>query len=511
MDGMSVGRCWLSITISQRDLARRLSAGNVRLGWRETHPAGGPLLLLGRETKSEPLFAPAFGKPYQTALVVNGRPWTVHMPKVIVMNAATEQMSGALRSAAQNHMAAKTALRSIWFVEEGDLIISPIQLGENFLSYVCRTLGIQRNSFSIIVVHSNHPKDYVLTDRSLADVQLRERIRQHTANWHARSVMPCYYSVGVADLASDIDITVPDCATFALQEGPDLLNRKSHFRQFAAGNGLPIAPGAIARSKQQFAKAVECYLRQTGRVIVKLDNGAGGMGNVTLSTRDSSPTPGARETRQIIGDPRVAASCNTLVVETYYAATHMFYLEYEIDELSRTNFVNSGTIKLAANPDPRAKELIWIGLRLPADIPSNVLPIANTLAIRLVDVAASIGYRGPLNIDAIITTEGRLLFNEINARWGGGTVMHALATRLRKTNNWVASSIRNLPASTFAIALEDLQARNLLYDASTGEGAVLLAVDEHDTGTMECLLVSKTSDRLREYENAMMGNSAAFL
>ena len=50
------------------------------------------------------------------------------MPKIIVMNAATEQMSGRHPNRTQQLLAAKTAWRSTWFAEAGDVIVTPVPM-----------------------------------------------------------------------------------------------------------------------------------------------------------------------------------------------------------------------------------------------------------------------------------------------------------------------------------------------------------------------------------------------
>lgn len=226
---------------------------------------------------------------------------------------------------------------------------------------------------------------------------------------------------------------------FALQRGPDLLNRKSHFRQLATSVALPLPHGSVATDPNGLFKAVTSLKSETGRVIVKLDNGAGGVGNVILTSNKSDPLPGARDTRWVSWpsfDPEAlwsemtTASCKTLVVESYHLARSLFYLEYTIQDDASIAFVNSGSIRLRKSADRSERALIWTGLELPSDLEEEQLLAAQAHAYRFVALARDLGYRGMINIDAIFAQDGRLLFNEANGRWGGGSVLHNIAVRL---------------------------------------------------------------------------------
>ncbi|MHC2806397.1 transposase [Bradyrhizobium diazoefficiens] len=265
-----------------------------------------------------------------------------------------------------------------------------------------------------------------------------ERLKRHIRQKSDWQLYPCYSTEGVARLAAILGIpkTGDD---FALQRGPDLLNRKSHFRQLATSVALPLPHGSVATDPNGLFKAVTSLKSETGRVIVKLDNGAGGVGNVILTSNKSDPLPGARDTRWVSWpsfDPEAlwsemtTASCKTLVVESYHLARSLFYLEYTIQDDASIAFVNSGSIRLRKSADRSERALIWTGLELPSDLEDEQLLAAQAHAYRFVALARDLGYRGMINIDAIFAQDGRLLFNEANGRWGGGSVLHNIAVRL---------------------------------------------------------------------------------
>jgi hypothetical protein len=436
------------------------------------------------------------------------------MPKILIMNAGTEQMSGTHLTDVQRSLAAKSAWRSVWFAEEGDLIISPVPIQSDLLAHLGRTLKFDSSSISVIVPESLRT-GAILSDLDLESDRLIEEIifRVHEpSRW---IIAPCYFTEGVANLVATLGISQRG-QIFAAQRGCDLLNRKSHFRQLATGSELPIPKGCIVTSSNELFRAVMSLSRDTGRVIIKLDNGAGGVGNVILTKDKSVQLPGGRETRQIIADGSFDAdelwseistpSCKTAVVECYHPASHTFYLEYNIDDAGSISYINSGTIRLRPSEDPLEKALIWTGLELPADLSKDQHSAATGYAYRFVKLAREIGYRGPINIDAIVTIDGDLLFNEANARWGGGSVMHTVADRLLGTDfpdHFVILSVRSVRLSSLQSALDYLSCHNLLFDDQSNEGVIVLAADE-SSATVECLVVARERSKVRQLEHQLL-------
>jgi hypothetical protein len=288
-----------------------------------------------------------------------------------------------------------------------------------------------------------------LSDELLLSRRILDIVRTHVEFGGEWTIDPLYYTVGVAALANHLGLGSTVARAFASQRGVDILNRKTHFRQFAAGLALPIAEGSVTHDPVSLASAIRRHLVRTGTVILKKDNGSAGTGNVTLTTHDEHPLPGARETRKVDADlmamsqelwVELTDAWNSLVVvEAYHPATHRFYLEYLIHDDGRGSFLSSGTIRTRGDDDPDAKELVWMGLELPAAIPIGVEAHALSHAMRFVGLCSHVGYRGPLNIDAIVSDEGELIFNEVNARWGGGSVLHSVAQRL--LDKWYAKAL----------------------------------------------------------------------
>lgn len=413
--------------------------------------------------------------------------------------------------------AAVPSLRLLWLAEEGDTVVIPCAVEEEFRQYVCGTLGIDPDSLRILAW------DGFLTDATVVSEEFVGELRSVLADRSDWELVPCLATAGTAELARLLGVAYPG-RDFAAQRGPELFNRKSHFRRLASGAGLPLPDGAVVSSPEALARAIPRLVERTGTVIVKQDNAGGGNGNIAVTTGPVRPLAGVREVRALADVDELATSIwaettyessHVLVVESYHPAERMFYFEYLIGADAIPVFLNSGTVQLAPKSDPGATSLDWIGLELPADVPAFTLANALTWSARYAQAAAQAGYRGYINIDALQAETGELIFNESNARWGGGLALHAVAARLLGTRYADTHFVRNLrdvrpvPLNDLLKVLDD---RDLLFTAEAGEGVVVLAADPALSDPAECLLIGPSQERNHAIETAfrdVVGGPAA--
>lgn len=422
------------------------------------------------------------------------------------MNAGIEHTMGV---SAPRDWLVRSTLRHAWFAEEGDVYLTPAGISADELGYMARVLELDRSCVKVVNNES------VVTDECLRSEALISVLRDQVDQMHGWSVFPCFYTAGVADLVQRLGLPDPGGLGFASDRGLDLLNRKSHFRALMAGADLPVAEGTVAETPMSLAAALTALLGRTGTVIVKRDDGAGGLGNVTVTTEATAILqPGASSAFRAEGDMRWLAErlwanltdewSRVLVVEAYYPATHRFYCEFRVGEHGAATLLHMGTIRgehdRVSPPDSPWK----LGLEIPAELPSHIFGAAAALATQVATLAGSLGYRGLLNIDAVATADDRILFSEINARWGGGTILDALARRLLG-NEWTAShavsSLRGLPARDSGSLIEELRVRNLHFDRGSNHGVIVLACDDRRSPTMECMVIGGSRAHVRRLED----------
>ena len=128
------------------------------------------------------------------------------------------------------------------------------------------------------------------------------------------------------------------------------------------------------------------------------------------------------------------------------------------------------------------------------------------LAARFITLAAQIGYRGPINIDGIITDTNEIIFNEVNARWGGCSVLHYLGERLlgpQYANRHAVSSLREVECQPLPQLVERLREHGLAFDPETRRGAIALASDARASSIVEFVLMAPDFAQVRELERAI--------
>jgi hypothetical protein len=399
--------------------------------------------------------------------------------------------------------------RQMWMVHEGDIVVSAIPVDEHFLDYLCELSGIDRDKFTVL----NIGRD--VDEETLTAPDLVAKLRALMGGRTDWELLPAAHTEAVADLAALLGLPEDTGLRFTAQRGPDLLNRKSHFRQLAAGAGVVVPAGSIVTTEAELAAAVERHLPVTGTVIVKRDNDLGGAGNRALTTKESGPLNGVRETVAVNGNRAEAVARlwtelagtdgEVLVVEAYHHATQIFYFEYLIGADGQPRILDTG-LRRDAVGEPDAPSLVWVGLEIPADLPPGTAARALTESGRLVDLAARLGYRGHLNVDGILTEDGELYFNEINARWGGCTSLHDIGEKLfgpHYADDHVVSGLRVVTPMRLADAVDLLRRNDLHFTHESGEGAVVLGYDAELGKATECVLIGRTRERVREIEERL--------
>ncbi|KMS73047.1 hypothetical protein ACZ91_64720 [Streptomyces regensis] len=195
-----------------------------------------------------------------------------------------------------------------------------------------------------------------------------------------------------------------------------------------------------------------------------------------------------------------------LVVESYHHAAHAFYFEYFVEQGGRVTFLNNGEIKRRLSDEDGEPSWEWIGLEIPASIPAATLAEALTHSALFAAATAAMGHRGYMNIDAIVADDGRLIFNEVNARFGGGLVLHHIGARLlgpRYANDHILSSVRNVEPAPFTQTTDILRRRGALFDPVSGEGVVVVAHGPGADDNTECLIIAASRRRVRELEDLL--------
>ncbi len=431
------------------------------------------------------------------------------MPRIILPNFRTDyservrEWSGFVKGTKSG---SDTSARFLWHAEEGDVIVIPDGIDPGFKRYVGGIAAFAPESVHVLTIDRPLDEGTLQDDGFAAD--LRAFVKE-PVEW---SLFPCVVTRGAAELAARLGFDALPGSDFARQSGIDMLNMKSTFRRLAAGIGTPIADGVVARGAGEIQRAVMSLSKQTRMMIAKQDRSGGGHGNIGLADSPSALLPGTRETRLFGADLEKLAerlwsdlsdAYNQLVVvEAYHSADHRFYLEFHVGD-DGVKFLNSGMLRYALPPDAIGGSPKWVGLDLPLRLGSRSSTEVTIRAHEFLDLVRRIGYRGYINIDGLLLSDGRLVFHEINARWGGSLVYHIVAERLLGRNyadSHVVSSVLNIRPGPLSGLLEDIGRAGIEYRADKREGVVVLSCDSDLGPGAECLILAASEERVRKLE-----------
>src|SRR5919201_377018 len=119
------------------------------------------------------------------------------MPKVIVMNIGSDHTMG--QDVTGSSWLTRSVWRNAWFADEGDVILTPVEIPKWLLRYVGETRGFDSQSVSVI------SRSQVLMDETLLSADLVDELRGLISGSSEWTMMPCFLTAGVAELATLVE------------------------------------------------------------------------------------------------------------------------------------------------------------------------------------------------------------------------------------------------------------------------------------------------------------------
>ncbi|GGX44667.1 hypothetical protein [Streptomyces chryseus] len=442
------------------------------------------------------------------------------MPRLIIGNVTSEFMfSCALESfgTAGTHKQHAISTRTAWLLREGDALLTHRPLTPEFREYLGAASALDLSTITFLSADAN---DGAFLDHdTLLGEDLVERLRRLTGpDWQ---LLPYLHDRTIAELAERLGLSADSHPAFFAQGGADVFNSKAFFRIWADGLGVPVAPGRVCRSRAATARAVLELLRHTGAVIVKEDFSASGYGNLLFTYDPDIPALGASTTHHVTASataddiaglladtfPAIAATRDfppglrpsETVVEAYYPHSRTLYSEVDVSRPpEEPTLLNHGDMRM---------EPVWNGFAIPpVDLPVQAEETMIHWSLVMARYLQTTGYRGYVNCDSILTPQGELLFNEVNARVGGCTHVDAAARRLLGEDylRRVTVLTRNdLPCTDFAKLAWAIDNDPQLAPRGGATGALLLVDDAPYTGTVQYLVHGDTPHSAAQAEERL--------
>jgi PGM1 C-terminal domain len=278
-----------------------------------------------------------------------------------------------------------------------------------------------RSRLSLVSPVDGSPRS--LTEKLLDRPRLLDRIRRLVVDPELAVIVPFMVREPEARLALKLDVPLYGSSPEAWQ-----LGTKSKARRIFADVGVPLAAGVEdVRSHADLRDALRS-LRETrptlSQAIVKLDQGAGALGNATVTFRGAD----------------LDAAIDSMELEDPDASTEWFLAELESGAVVEERLVGaefrSPSVQLRASPDRDVEilsshdqvlggphGLTFLGCRFPAD--PAYAPQITTLATRVGERLAREGAIGRFALDFVVVRDQAGDWHpyaiEINLRAGGTT------------------------------------------------------------------------------------------
>ncbi len=436
--------------------------------------------------------------------------------QIIVANVDNESMLGDI-NAVPPHIFESTSIisnRLLWLARTGDVIILPREPSNTFLKYIESINGVNFSDIKIIVPTNIGTRRASITNNLLLSETVLTEVKETlyelpTQTWQ---ILPYYFTSAVGqfgrELAKYFSLMQPP---FNAEGGAEILNQKAIFRKLAAGISIPFATGETIENTHALNTTITRLLAFTGNVIVKQDKNAGGYGNYVITTTNRSHFKGAGKVLSLTDNSmesilslirtELATKGNeALTIEVYYNTSTVIYSEYFLGDDGTVEYLNHGIMRM---------QPLWSGFEIPGHLKPKIQAELIHNSTKLALLAKSLGYKGHLNIDAIVTENDTVIFTEINGRTGGCTHVHTVSAQLlgpNYLNTHQSTTYNRIIVENLEAYLNLLSENQINFSTLEKKGVVILSSDQHEFGTtLELIFTSQNTEETLRIENLARG------
>jgi hypothetical protein len=433
------------------------------------------------------------------------------MTALLVANTKTEEIVGDLAGLPvdDRKIAGCGAQRLLWFARDGDIVIMPWMPDEAFVHHVTTLTGTRRSTLRLVVPDDGEFGPDILSRDRLLSPSCLDGVRAALDGRTIDRITAMCGDGAVAALARELGVpgTLPGSG-LAAAGGVALVNAKSLFRAIAGGLGVPMPPGWIGNGQAGACRFIREELAAGQCVILKQDLQSGGKGNLVLSPVPDIRVAGTKLPAVVLPDPAdvpayLAGRWNWLsdggrhsvVIERYFTDAVPFFAEFSIGD-NGARLAGHGEMLMT----PTYAGVITPTPGLNPSVAREFIETAKRVCVPF----QTMGYRGTVSVDAILTTGDRFWFSEINCRMGGSSHLHSVIGArivgpnyqterlLAERDGWGVPSFRE--------AVHRLEAAGLAYDPETRLGVILTCDVVPANGTVRCCVIAEDMDAVRKYE-----------
>ncbi|MFF3222374.1 peptide ligase PGM1-related protein [Nocardia suismassiliense] len=434
------------------------------------------------------------------------------MARLVIGNWLNESELANVPSESIRHIGAQ-GQRMIWCAQPGDVLVLPIQPDEGFFAYATTLAGVDASSLQIVVPPAGK-SGAVLTGDRFEDEDFLAELQRIVRDRGIDRAEPFYLDGYVNRLIERLGLekSTPGFG-FMNQGGNELLNSKVAFRAVATGTNLPIPAGLVTDSAEEAAEYLWELLRSGRSAIAKQDSGTSGRGNEILTATTDVNAIGALH--HVVITDRAALADHVAARWSWYTSglrRRAVFEEYEADSVPVWGeaAITEESVEIYGYGKIRLKP-ICDGVIIPIPAPDSETEACQDFLRHLQALAETMramGYRGLTNVDAILTPNGRVLFNEWNGRYGGSTHLFAIGERVVGSgylDDRCLIEQRDCAFPAFDVAWRTLKDSGLAYDPAARTGVIIPVYGTKPDGTSgEACIVGESFAAAEQTERELM-------
>lgn len=392
------------------------------------------------------------------------------MPKLIFANLLNELMIAKPEQLYAKNLFPVT-VRKIWIAEEGDIVITPVVINNDFKDYACSLL--RRSADKIHTISPPGDNTIYLANRLQNHPELLQEIQSIINDTSQDFEMLNFANdLPTLNLAKKLGISLshykhfPDAALIKLIYE---LNMKSGFRQIVEDLGFATPPGIVCEDKEGLLRAIELMFQSHETIIIKFNRSSNGYGHWIINK-------------------------NEFQSFHFNARVDQYLTRYQQPK----NFVVEAFINIKAVPsveiivDEQGPHLLYMcNQRCPQAAYSGMVTPPQGLSPKIIETLMQAGdefgryvfdkgFRGIFDIDTCLDENDKLYFTETNFRRTAGTFIDMLAKQLiahdyYQHHVWIQDAKLSPTVTSFAMARKLLSQSALNYSHESKTGVILYA------------------------------------
>ncbi len=397
--------------------------------------------------------------------------------------------------------------RMLWFVNPGDIIVTPAPLPDTVISCYKNTFGHNPSKIRYVVPNCKFPK--ILNKEVLHSRYIVNKIKSYLTG-EKSEIVPYIYDPHFEKFVEILGNNVFIRSTKYMKNGGvRRLNHKGHFRSIAEKAGASIPKGLFCKTTPEVISAVELSLSRCGGAMLKQPISSGGTGNCVITYNDKKTIHGAAFVYKMSNKNDVkkigtlafiqeVEKHGGIVVEDYIVSAKDIYMQFKLNEKDvKTMEVGDtllGHISSINNP------LSIGGVSIPSTLNPALVVEFIKIASDIAKFAHNLGYRGYMDIDGMVTEDGAVYVNEGNFRIHGSSHIDKIARQLIGPQYMSKSHIigrKCCIGNDAGSIIENWKKNGLFYDKSKKEGIILTAENCKSIQEYEVAAISRTFEETK--------------